>query len=214
VLLCEREELPVLVIVIENETNEARIFNWAGGTPFPKDGINDCVVHGRQAAVNPERIGTKGTMHREVTIPPGGSSVLRLRLRDVDIDTAPFGAEFERCFEARQAEADAFYRAVAPAAFTEDEAQVYRQALSGMLWSGRGGTRGGQCGQSGSSHGGRCRLRLRLRLRACAHKRRDHQQEDGEGSPPNPRHAGRASVGLAHRSATRARKRGCPFSQG
>ena len=61
--------------------------------------------------------------------------MLRLRLRDADAGTAPFGAEFERCFEARQAEADAFYRAVSPAAFTEDEALVYRQALAGMLWS-------------------------------------------------------------------------------
>jgi hypothetical protein len=133
VLLCEQEDLPVLVV--ENETNETRIFGRAGGTPFPKDGINDCVVHGRQAAVNPERVGTKGAMHRNVTIRPGGSSVLRLRLRDAAIGTAPFGAEFEGCFEARQAEADAFYRAVSPATFTEDEARVYRQALAGMLWS-------------------------------------------------------------------------------
>ena len=71
-LLCEREDLPVLVV--ENETNEQRIFGRDGGTRFPKDGINDCVVQGREAAVNPERTGTKGAMHWQVTIPPGGCS--------------------------------------------------------------------------------------------------------------------------------------------
>ena len=98
VLLCEREDLPVLVRRERDERGAD--LRPHGGTPFPKDGINDCVVQGRQAAVNPERIGTKGAMHWEVTIPPGGCSVLRLRLRDADAGTAPFGAEFERCFEA------------------------------------------------------------------------------------------------------------------
>jgi hypothetical protein len=131
-LLCERDDLPVLVV--ENETNERRIFGRDGGARFPKDGINDCVVQGRETAVNPERTGTKAAMHWQVTIPPGGCTVLRLRLRDAATSVAPFGSEFERVFDARRAEADAFYRAIAPASFNEDEARVYRQALSGMLW--------------------------------------------------------------------------------
>jgi len=132
-LLCERTDLSVLVV--ENETNEKRIFGREGGTRFPKDGINDLVVNGRETAVNPERSGTKAAMHWHVTVPAGGRSELRLRLRDTSAAGASFGAEFERVFDARRAEADAFYRAVAPASFTEDEARVYRQALSGMLWS-------------------------------------------------------------------------------
>jgi hypothetical protein len=68
VLLCERDDLPVLVV--ENETNERRVFGREGGTPHPKDGINDYVVHGRAEAVNPEQTGTKGAMHWQVTIPP------------------------------------------------------------------------------------------------------------------------------------------------
>jgi hypothetical protein len=133
VLLCEQDDLPVYVA--ENETNERRIFGRDGGTHFPKDGINDRIVHGRTDAVNPDRRGTKGAMHWQVTIPPGESAVLRLRLRDAEADAVPFGPDFDRIFAARRAEADAFYQAVAPASFSEDEALVYRQALSGMLWS-------------------------------------------------------------------------------
>ena len=132
-LLCERDDLPVLVV--ENETNLARIFGREGGSRFPKDGINDCVVQGRETAVNPERTGSKGAMHWQVTIPPGGEAVLRLRLRDLAARGAPFGAEYDRILDARRAEADEFYRKIAPASFTEDEARVYRQALAGMLWS-------------------------------------------------------------------------------
>jgi hypothetical protein len=133
-LLCERGDLPVLVV--ENETNEGRIFGRQGGSPYPKDGINDCLVHGRRQAVNPAMTGTKAAAVWQPTVPAGGEAVLRLRLRaGEDAVSAGFGAEFDRIFAARRAEADEFYRAVAPASFTEDEARVYRQALSGMLWS-------------------------------------------------------------------------------
>ena len=135
VLLCERGDLPALVV--ENETNEARIFGRQGGTRFPKDGINDHVVHGRQDRVNPEKAGTKAAFHWNRVVPAGGEAVLRLRLRDPDAagTAEPFGPDFDRVFAARRAEADEFYRAVTPPALGEDEARVYRQALAGMLWS-------------------------------------------------------------------------------
>ena len=49
--------------------------------------------------------------------------------------TAAFGNEFETAFNARQAEADAFYKEITPTALTKDEALVMRRALAGMLWS-------------------------------------------------------------------------------
>jgi hypothetical protein len=132
-LLCERADLPVLVV--ENETNEARVFGRAGGTPYPKDGIDDWVVRGRRGAVNPAMTGTKAAALWKVTVPPGGESVLRLRLRASEGDGAEaFGAAFDRILAVRRAEADEFYEAVAPPGFTDDEARIYRQALSGMLW--------------------------------------------------------------------------------
>ena len=46
----------------------------------------------------------------------------------------PF-AGFDQTFEARLREADEFYRAITPPQVGEDEANVMRQALAGMLWS-------------------------------------------------------------------------------
>ena len=44
------------LLFCENETNTARLFGSEALTPFPKDGINDHVVHGT-ATVNPEQVG-------------------------------------------------------------------------------------------------------------------------------------------------------------
>ena len=48
--------------------------------PYPKDGINDHVIHGA-ATVNPERRGTKCAFWYQLKVPPGGTVELRLRLR-------------------------------------------------------------------------------------------------------------------------------------
>src|SRR5262249_20765816 len=48
--------------------------------------------------------------------------------------TAPF-ARFDRLFERRRREADAFYAALQPAALNDDERRVQRHALAGLLWS-------------------------------------------------------------------------------
>ena len=45
----------------------------------------------------------------------------------------PF-AGFDQIFEARLREADEFYQAITPPQLGEDEANVMRQALGGMLW--------------------------------------------------------------------------------
>ncbi len=129
----------------ENETNDARLFGGANTTPFPKDGINDHVVQGA-ASVNPDHQGTKAALHYTVTVPPGGSTVIKVRLVGVPhpaLDMDPAGpsaapidltAGFDTVMAARKAEADAFYSAKMPAHVTEDEALVARQALAGLLW--------------------------------------------------------------------------------
>ena len=48
------------VLFCENETNVARLFAAEPNTPYPKDGINDHVVHGA-ATVNPDQVGTKAS---------------------------------------------------------------------------------------------------------------------------------------------------------
>ena len=52
-------------------------------SPHVKDGINDCVVQGKQAAVNPEKKGTKVAAHYQVNVGAGQTKVIRLRLSKV-----------------------------------------------------------------------------------------------------------------------------------
>src|SRR5450432_382791 len=56
------------LLFTENETNTQRIFGTPNRTPFVKDGINNCVVHGQQEAVNPQQTGTKAAALYRVTV--------------------------------------------------------------------------------------------------------------------------------------------------
>ena len=80
VLRCERPDLSVLFV--ENETNEERLFGRPGSTAYPKDGINEYVVHGSMGAVNPNMTGTKAALLWHISVPPPGQATLRLRLSD------------------------------------------------------------------------------------------------------------------------------------
>src|SRR5215510_3772646 len=121
----------------ENETNTERLFNVANRSPYVKDGIESCIVHGRTAAVNPGQTGTKVAAHYDLTIPAGGVQVLRLRLSDRRLSRSgdAFGPDFEEVLEARRRDADEFYAAILPSRASEDARLVMRQAFAGMLWS-------------------------------------------------------------------------------
>jgi hypothetical protein len=125
----------VPLLFTENETNNERIFGTPNASPYVKDAINEYVVHGRQAAVNPENRGTKAAAHYQVSVGPGQTRTTCLRL--TPISPAAMGdpfSSFADTMTTRQREADEFYRAVTPERVSEDEARVMRQALAGMLW--------------------------------------------------------------------------------
>ncbi len=136
VLSCEGEA-PLLFT--ENETNHERLFpgQQVNEGPYVKDGINDCVVQGNQAAVNPEKQGTKAAAHYHVTVGAGQTQVIRLRFSKTSPDQKgkPFGKQFDQVFADRLREADEFYKSVTPLSVSEDAANVMRQAIAGMLWS-------------------------------------------------------------------------------
>ena len=121
----------------ENETNTARLFGAEPTTQYPKDGINDHVIHGA-ATVNPEGCGTKCAFWYQLDVPAGATVELRLRLRPAGSGPpAPeaLGKDFERAIAVRQAEADEFYADLTPGTASDDEALVMRQAFGGLLWS-------------------------------------------------------------------------------
>jgi hypothetical protein len=134
ILYCQGS--PALLFT-ENETNRQRIFGEENTTPFVKDAFHEYLVNGKEEAINPEQKGTKSAAHYTLTLQPGETQVIRLRLCEevTSADYEPFGVEYQETFDARLAEADEFYEIVAPEKLNEDRRSVMRQALAGMLWS-------------------------------------------------------------------------------
>jgi hypothetical protein len=129
-----------------NETNAARLYGTPNAVPFPKDGINDHVVHGA-ATVDPARHGTRTAWWYEVAVAPGEQVELRLRLTragevDAELTGEPaddpalaLGPDFDAVVAARQSEADEFHAELTGRDLTPDEAAVQRRAFAGLLWT-------------------------------------------------------------------------------
>src|SRR5207245_5731604 len=77
---------------------------------YVKDAFHRYVVNGERAAVNPEHTGTKACLDYRLRIPPGQSSVLRLRLTPQRLDDPLH--EVDDIVARRKAEADEFYSTV------------------------------------------------------------------------------------------------------
>jgi hypothetical protein len=144
----------------ENETNVRRLFGAAATTPYPKDGINDHVIGGAPT-VNPDQHGTKCALWYKLTVAPGETAEVRLRLRPAATGTGStgtgstgtgstgtgstgtgstgaadaLGTGFDQVIRQRRAEADEFYAELTPEAASPDEGMVMRQAFAGLLWS-------------------------------------------------------------------------------
>jgi hypothetical protein len=117
----------------DNETNVRRLEGAEAAGAYFKDGINDYLVNGDHAAVNPARLGTKAAAHYLLQLPAGGEARLRLRLAH---DEATIALEaFDDLLDRRRAEADEFYAALQHDIDDPDARLVHRQAFAGMLWT-------------------------------------------------------------------------------
>jgi hypothetical protein len=128
------------LLFTENDTNTERLYGAPNPSPYVKDGIDRYVVHGDTAAVNPARNGTKMAVDVPLTLPPGGSATVRLRLTDEPVvpgadDARTSATAFDEIVERRRTEADEFYAGLLARQLGDSERQVVRQALAGMLWS-------------------------------------------------------------------------------
>ena len=119
------------LLFTENETNTQRLFNAPNAGAYVKDGINEFVVSGNRDAVNPNEEGTKASAHYGLTIAPGETRSIHLRLT-----TGQQPKEnFDEVLAQRIREADEFYATVIPAELDDDARLVMRQSLGGLLWS-------------------------------------------------------------------------------
>lgn len=139
-LVAEHHELGRLVLAgdgepvalaCDNDTNTRLLYDAPDGPASPKDGIGDHVLHGAPT-VNPGGVGTKGALRYDLTVAPGATAEVRLRLAPQRGDLA---RGWGRTVAAREAEADAYHAALLPPGTTPEDALIARQALAGMIWS-------------------------------------------------------------------------------
>ena len=100
----------------ENETNNPRLWGTEAATPFPKDGINDHVVHGAPT-VNPARRRHEGGGSTwSVTVAGGdqATTLVRLTRRAPESLPEPF-ADADELLRDAPGEADEFYESITSA---------------------------------------------------------------------------------------------------
>jgi hypothetical protein len=143
------------LLFTENETNTRKLYGAQDGPPYAKDAFHEYVVYGNHDAVNPGKTGTKAAALYTLTINPGETATIRLRLirsqgsgirgqgsEDNQRPTPntqsptpdPF-ADFDTVMDTRRREADEYYAAMQPPGLDEERKSIHRQALAGMLWS-------------------------------------------------------------------------------
>ncbi len=141
-LLAEHGEIGALTLAsdgtsrplfCDNETNAGRLFGSPGRSAFPKDGINDHVVHARPT-VNPAERGTKAALHHVLTVPAGQRREIRVRLRRGSPAAPGVGHDFDAVVRTRREEADQYFAELTPSTATAEEAMVLRQAIAGLMW--------------------------------------------------------------------------------
>ena len=117
------------VLFAENESADS---NSLGSGKGPKDSFHRFIIHG-EPCVNSDRVGSKACIHYREMISPGGSFVLRLRLTE-ESSAQPL-SEVDKIVTQRREEADEFFDSIAPRSATQEEKDIQRKALAGMLWS-------------------------------------------------------------------------------
>lgn len=126
------------LLFCENETNTWRLFHTDNASPYTKDGINNHIVCGQKNTVNPANQGTKAAADYALSIPPGETRVLRLRLRHAE-SLAPAAdkifAGFDVLIDQRKKEADDFYASLSGDKLNKEQQRILRQALAGMIWT-------------------------------------------------------------------------------
>ncbi len=118
------------LLFCDNESNALRLWGHER-VGYPKDSINDYIVGGHDAAVNPARVGTKVAAHYRFTVPAGGQVSVRVRLtaNGAGLD------DFDAVMQQRRAETDEFYAALQSGIDDAEARLVQRHAFAGMLWS-------------------------------------------------------------------------------
>ena len=142
VVRCEHPDLPPLslhcdgrplLLFCENETHPRLFGQPTEAGRWFKDGIGAWLIEGDEAAVNPDRHGTKMAALHKLEIAAGASASVRVLLGPTD--RALPALAWDAVVDQRRAEADAWYATLQRDLQSADARQVHRQACAGLLWS-------------------------------------------------------------------------------
>lgn len=124
------------LLFCENETNAWQLFHSNNTSLYTKDGINNHIVYDQKDAVNPANRGTKAAADYALSILPGETSVLRLRLCHAEsLDTDKIFTGFDALIDQRKKEADDFYASLSGGMLNREQQRILRQAMAGMIWT-------------------------------------------------------------------------------
>lgn len=125
------------VIFCDNDSNATGL--WGPGaaegqlSAYPKDVVNDVVVHGREGG-NPDNEGTKAGLQWVFdAVAPGESVTVKLRL--IDSAGAPASPQDHESVTAdRIRDTEEFYAEVIPEGTSDEDAHIARRAFAGLQW--------------------------------------------------------------------------------
>lgn len=123
----------VRTLFCNNETNSEKINGIPSEARYFKDGFNDFLVYGQAYTVNPENTGTKACFLIDTEIEAGESRVFDFRLSPHDMENAFFN--FDEVFRLRIEEANEFYADLQKSIECNEDKNIQRQALAGLLWN-------------------------------------------------------------------------------
>jgi hypothetical protein len=153
-LLChDVESVDKQILFCDNETNMLRfegksicraLYKTPNTSEYPKDCINNAIVRRDPSLCNPDKVGSKMAVTREVTVPGGEKRYVYFRLlpteKSNEIVAAGKGNEVLEVFDGgifdqRRKDHDEFYEWLNPSQLNADRKNISNQAFAGMIWT-------------------------------------------------------------------------------
>ena len=137
---CQDGEQDPTFLFTENETNYRKLFGQTNQEPYVKDAFHEHVIDGKTEVCNPQHTGTKAAALYQMELAPGETRSFQFRLvSDADFaggfEASMLGESFDKIFEDRIAETDAYYDDVMSGWAEESEKAIARQGFAGLFWT-------------------------------------------------------------------------------
>lgn len=131
-----QQKIPQLLFT-ENETNTADLYQEESYTPYTKDAFHRFLIANQEDAVNPELIGTKVAAHYLLSLQPGETQTIAIRLAPTSGFPAEPFVDHAEIIAQRHQECQQFYRGRLPSglASVPEYLNIVEQGYAGLLWS-------------------------------------------------------------------------------